>query len=126
MVFLFVMNVYRINCQYDLPYRSRDIQCSADLPNVLHYGLLYGIEEKGWEFDKHWYQEFDALKCPPWEAPGPDERPTQGLFPFPPRPSSLTSRVSKPKAALFHCNAMTSPDMLARTLDSERKCPCKA
>jgi hypothetical protein len=66
---------------------------------VLHYGLLYGIEEKGWEFDKHWYQEFDALKCPPWEAPGPDERPKQGLFPFPPRPSSLTSQVRKPKAA---------------------------
>lgn len=71
--------------------------CCADLPNVLHYGLLYGIEEKGWEFDKHWYQNFNALRCPPWEVPPPGEHPKQGLFPFPPRPSSLTSKVP------YHC-----------------------
>ncbi|CAL5224706.1 g7434 [Coccomyxa viridis] len=65
---------------------------TADLPNVLHYGLLYGVEEKGWEFDKHWYQDFNALRCPPWEVPPAGERPKQGLFPFPPRPSSLTSK----------------------------------
>ena len=67
--------------------------CRADLPNVLHYGLLYGIEEKSWEFDKHWFQDFNALRCPPWEAPPPGEHPKQGLFPFPPRPSSLSSKV---------------------------------
>ncbi|CAK0787529.1 hypothetical protein CVIRNUC_010749 [Coccomyxa viridis] len=65
---------------------------TADLPNVLHYGLLYGVEEAGWQFDKHWYQEFDALVCPPWAPPPEGENPTQGLFPFPPQPSTLTSK----------------------------------
>ena len=60
---------------------------------MLHYGLLYGVEEAEYEFDKHWYQDFNALKCPPWEVPPAGERPKQGLFPFPPRPSSLTSKV---------------------------------
>ena len=60
---------------------------------MLHYGLLYGVEEAGWQFDKHWYQEFNALVCPPWQAPPEGENPTQGLFPFPPRPSTLTSKV---------------------------------
>ena len=60
---------------------------------MLHYGLLYGVEEAGWQFDKHWYQEFDALVCPPWAPPPEGENPTQGLFPFPPQPSTLTSKV---------------------------------
>ena len=67
--------------------------CNPDLPNVLHYGLLYGLEETGWQFDKHWYQEFDALVCPPWQIPLEGENPKQGLFPLPPRPSTLTSKV---------------------------------
>lgn len=67
---------------------------SADVPNVLHYGLLFQIKETGYKFDKHWYQNFDALRCPPWKDVGPEDHPTEGLFPFPPHPSNLTAKVA--------------------------------
>ena len=86
----------------NLTCTERESCCGPDLPNVLHYGLLYGVEEAGWQFDKHWYQEFDALVCPPWAPPPEGENPTQGLFPFPPRPSTLTSKV-KPSFCFSYC-----------------------
>jgi len=73
----------------------RDCLCvhGADVPNVLHYGLLFEIKEAGYKFDKHWFQDFDALQCAPWEDNVADSLPKQGLFPFPPHPSTLTSQV---------------------------------
>lgn len=64
------------------------------MPNVLHYGLLFEIKEAGYSFDKHWFQKFDALQCPPWEDSVEDlPNPVKGLFPFPPHPSTLTAKV---------------------------------
>ena len=83
--------------------------CGPDLPNVLHYGLLYGVEEAGWQFDKHWYQEFDALVCPPWQPPAEGGNPTQGLFPFPPRPSTLTSKVELCLRSCAYAQGAASP-----------------
>jgi hypothetical protein len=66
------------------------------VPNVLHYGLLFEIKEAGYSFDKHWYANFDALQCPPWEdVASSGALPKKGLFPFPPHPSTLTSKVSR-------------------------------
>ncbi|KAK9809464.1 hypothetical protein WJX73_010859 [Symbiochloris irregularis] len=68
-------------------YVPRDV---TDLPRVLHYGLRWDIEgDSPWEFDKHWYQGFDVLACPPYPAMQPKERPMQGLFQHPPHPSTL-------------------------------------
>ncbi|CAL8464472.1 g4007 [Coccomyxa elongata] len=65
----------------------------ADVPNVLHYGLLFEIKEAGYSFDKHWFQKFDALQCPPWEDFVQDlPNSVKGLFPFPPHPSTLTAK----------------------------------
>jgi hypothetical protein len=64
----FGMNVHRMTCWYDLPHRSRDIYCSADLPDVLHYKLLY-VVNSGWEFDKHWSLDIDFLKFLPRMRP---------------------------------------------------------
>ncbi len=72
------------------------------MPNVLHYGLLYEIKEAGYRFDKHWYANFDALQCPPWEIVAAGTLPKKGLFPFPPHPSTLTSQVT-PKFAARSC-----------------------
>ena len=43
-----------------------------------------------WAFDKHKHRDFVAEKCPPWDLEGGQE----GLFPHPPLPSKLTSKVS--------------------------------
>jgi len=41
-----------------------------EAPNVLHYGVKFGVEQDkppiDWSFDKHWYQDFEPLTCPPW------------------------------------------------------------
>lgn len=74
-------------------YPSYRPYTAADSPNVLHYGLLFEVEGTGFKFDKHWYQTFDGLACPPW---GRDKfgRPTGGLFPHPPNPLMLTTQAS--------------------------------
>ena len=38
----------------------------SEAPKVLHYGIQFDIAEPKFSFDKHWYQEFDPLACPPW------------------------------------------------------------
>lgn len=55
------------------------------IPKLMHYGLEIPIE--GYSWDKHWYMNFDVLKCPPWDLSV--ARPQEGLFPPPPHPSSL-------------------------------------
>jgi len=58
-------------------------------PMVLHYGLLWSIAGTEYSFDKHWHNQFDVLQCPPWDL---DKRkPTKGLFPYPPQPSSFNT-----------------------------------
>lgn len=60
---------------------------------MLHYGLRWEVPHMDWEFDKHWYQDFDVLACPPWPAVDATGRPKQGLFKHPPHPSKLQSKV---------------------------------
>ncbi|CAK0787343.1 hypothetical protein CVIRNUC_010562 [Coccomyxa viridis] len=52
-------------------------------PKVLHYGLDWKIGKTGYEFDKHWFYDFDALMCPPWNL---TDRSKGGLFQHPPHP----------------------------------------
>ena len=55
--------------------RSSCTLCSlcAAPPKVLHYGILWNVTgslpgaQPLYQFDKHWFEEFDALACPPWE-----------------------------------------------------------
>ena len=61
----------------------------------MHYAWSARLSSGSWEWDKHKYQTFRAEACP--QGPG---RGTQGLFPHPPMPSELTSRV---------CSALTAP-----------------
>ena len=61
------------------------------MPKVLHYGLEWEIPGSGWRFDKHWFQNFDALACAPWDLA--QDKPMQGLFQHPPHPASLSSKV---------------------------------
>ena len=61
-------------------------------PKVLHYGLIFTVENTNYTFDKHWHYDFDATACPPWDMT--TDRPKRGLFPHPPRASSLTTKVS--------------------------------
>jgi hypothetical protein len=82
-----------------------------DVPHAIHYGLQYSLD--GWEFDKHFYFDFDPFKCPPWpgwqgyaapklrgavgdalaaarSGPPPKpavEHPKEGIFPPPPHPA---------------------------------------
>jgi len=60
----------------------------------LHYGLDWKIGKTGYEFDKHWFYDFDALKCPPWNIS--TDRSTGGLFKHPPHPSLYPTKVLKP------------------------------
>ncbi|KAK9864376.1 hypothetical protein WJX84_004323, partial [Apatococcus fuscideae] len=60
---------------------------TTEAPRVLHYGLLWDIPNTDFKFDKHWHYGFDAYKCPPWNLT--TDRPTAGLFPFPPAPKDL-------------------------------------
>lgn len=69
------------------------VWCAA-MPRVLHYGLRWDIPGSSWEFDKHWYQDFDVLQCAPWNENAAQDRPKQGLFHHPPHPDTLTSHVS--------------------------------
>ncbi|KAG2453606.1 hypothetical protein HYH02_001824 [Chlamydomonas schloesseri] len=57
------------------------------IPKLMHYGLLFEIG-KNYSFDKHWHYDFDVTVCPPWDLKDPKRR-THGIFPEPPRPSSL-------------------------------------
>jgi hypothetical protein len=70
------------------------------VPRVLHYGLLYEVKSKLglWQFDKHWYLDFDMHKCPPWDLDA--ARPMAGLFPPPPGPDDLLPNVSHHRALL--------------------------
>lgn len=61
----------------------------ADIPHVMHYGLIYKIGD--WQYDKHWYFDFDVHKCPPWT--GLDGKPKAGIFPPPPYPDKLPNKV---------------------------------
>ncbi len=60
-------------------------------PKVLHYGLDWKIGKTGYEFDKHWFYDFDALQCPPWNLS--TDRSTGGLFKHPPHPALYPTKV---------------------------------
>jgi hypothetical protein len=57
----------------------------------MHYGLIYRVGD--WQYDKHWYFDFDVHKCPPWE--GLDGKPKAGIFPPPPHPDKLPKKVTQ-------------------------------
>jgi hypothetical protein len=90
-------------------------------PRLLHYGLHWTIKE--WEFDKHWYYDFDIYKCPPWDLS--PKRPMAGLFPIPPHPSKL----KQTEWIQYYKDILASEAII--TLNSglcewhERRCPNK-
>jgi hypothetical protein len=47
------------------------------------------------KFDKHWFFHFDVHQCPPWKLDDP--KPKHGVFPPPPHPDDLTSKVARPR-----------------------------
>lgn len=61
-------------------------------PKVLHYGILFKVDEPSFSFDKHWYQGFNTLACPPWDKLDASGRPTGGLFPTAPHPRGLHTK----------------------------------
>eukprot|EP00879_Flechtneria_rotunda_P011174 GHRR01011672.1.p1 GENE.GHRR01011672.1~~GHRR01011672.1.p1 ORF type:complete len:475 (+),score=141.48 GHRR01011672.1:1450-2874(+) len=58
------------------------------IPYVMHYGLIYHVAN--WTFDKHFYFDFDAHKCTPWDLT--KEKPKAGIFPPPPHPDKLSKK----------------------------------
>lgn len=62
---------------------------------MLHYGLIYTVDNTNYTFDKHWHYDFDATACPPWDMT--TDHPKRGMFPHPPRASSFTTKVSHPE-----------------------------
>lgn len=71
-------------------FTSNGNACAAVPPKVLHYGLDWKIGKTNYEFDKHWFYDFDALMCPPWNL---SDRSKGGLFKHPPHPSLYPSKV---------------------------------
>jgi hypothetical protein len=65
------------------------IMLFAGAPNALHYAWEAKVPGFDWAFDKHQHKDFKAEKCPPWDLKSRQE----GLFPHPPSPSELTSKV---------------------------------
>lgn len=63
---------------------------TATPPKVLHYGLIYTIDNTNYTYDKHWHYDFDATACPPWDMT--TDHPKKGLFPHPPRASNFTTK----------------------------------
>ena len=59
-------------------------------PKLMHYGLIFEVD--GYKFDKHWHYGFNVNKCPPWDLSDPKRR-KEGLFPHPPRVSTLKNKV---------------------------------
>lgn len=48
-------------------------------PRLLHYGIFWEVGSTGFQWDKHWFRDFDPLACPsddlvPWSGPfGPGD-----------------------------------------------------
>lgn len=79
-------------------------------PKVLHYGTQWKVPNTTWSWHKAWYHNaFDAMQCPPWDLA--QERPSGGLFPFPPSPAQIPSQA---------CCCRSTPTMLACSV------PCMA
>ena len=72
-------------------------------PKVLHYGLDWKIGKTGFEFDKHWFYDFNALQCPPWKI---TNRSKGGLFEHPPHPSLYATKAC-PLLALISTHLMS-------------------
>ena len=63
-------------------------------PHLSHYAWYAGVsnmsrpwESQSWQWNKHDYKDFEVELCPRWNA-------KQGLFPNPPAPSELTTKVN--------------------------------
>lgn len=74
----------------DFPKLMRGVLSVAVPPKVLHYGLHWEVGKTGYEFDKHWFYDFDALQCPPWNLTGNSKG---GLFRHPPHPATYPTKV---------------------------------
>lgn len=77
-------SICRVNCLLPLC-----LGC-AGVPKLMHYGLQFTVDD--YQFDKHWHYQFDVAKCAPWDMTGVKDR-KGGLFPHPPRPSTLSQKV---------------------------------
>lgn len=68
----------------------------AEPPKILHYGLLWEVNDPAkYSFDKHWHYEFQATRCPPWDLEGEHTDAKGGLFAHPPRASSFNTSVRR-------------------------------
>ena len=79
-------------------------------PKVLHYGLDWKIGMTGYEFDKHWFYDFDALRCPPWNLS--TDRSEGGLFKHPPHPALYHTKASFLSRPALHAAAGTSQSLV--------------
>lgn len=85
----------------------------AEPPKILHYGLLWTVNTPAkYQFDKHWFYDFQATKCPPWNDLH-KAKPRGGLFKHPPRASEFTTKVRKPQ-------------WLSNALQQTRTCSCRS
>ncbi len=89
------------------PMNGRQITlrfCShAEPPRVLHYGLLFEVKGHGFAFDKAWFHDFDPQQCTPWDLSL--DRPTAGLLPLPPSPSTFTEVTVHYSILLHHAKS---------------------
>ncbi len=65
----------------------------SGVPKLMHYGLFFEISgEPSFKFDKHWHYELNIANCAPWNLTDPKKL-TGGVFPHPPHPKDLQSKV---------------------------------
>ena len=80
----------------------------AGPPKILHYGAKWTVPNTTWAWHKTWYHnDFDVTVCPPWDLSA--ERPSAGLFPYPPRPLEIPSEVPTPATTPNINTGLTNP-----------------
>ena len=96
------------------------------IPSIMHYGLLFNIGN--YEFDKHWFQSFDPLACPPWNPSknhGGRSIPSGGILPPPPHPAALplSSRPGFKRLQHLYAGATVATLNAAFCEGHRKRCP---
>lgn len=82
-------DVWHIAARTAMEYPEYEL---VEPPMVLHYGLEFSVPNTDYKYDKHWYYDFNALSCPPFNMdPTGKARSMKGLFNHPPMPATLKS-----------------------------------
>lgn len=69
---------------------------------VIHYGNEHFVnltDGTSYNFDKHWFMDFNFTKCPPWNDL--NAKSFEGLFQLPPSPSRLLPERVRRLRSLF-------------------------